>query len=105
MHGVTIVAFFLGLFFRPASMYHPQRDAITHIKHQKEKVKGINSKEKLKEKKKKSDVLSLFKNKRIRIFLVSSSISSAGIFTPFFFLVSQGCIDIGLIFSNNSLAY
>ena len=53
MQGLTILSFFLGLFFRSASMYHPQRDAISHIKHQKEKVKGINSKENLKKKKEK----------------------------------------------------
>ena len=88
MHGVTILAFFLGMFFRSASMYHPQRDAISHIKHQKEKVKGINSKEKLKERKKKTDFFSVIKNRSIRIFLLSSSISSVGIYTPFFYIVS-----------------
>ena len=69
-------------------MYHPQRDAISHIKHQKEKVKGINSKDKLKEKKIKSQFFSVLKKRNIRIFLLSSSISSAGIFTPFFYIVS-----------------
>ena len=88
MQGLTILSFFLGLFFRSASMYHPQRDAISHIKHQKEKVKGINSKDKLKEKKIKSQFFSVLKKRNIRIFLLSSSISSAGIFTPFFYIVS-----------------
>ena len=88
MQGITILAFFLGLFFRSASLYHPQRDAISHIKHQKEKVKGINSKEKLKEKKKKSQIFSCLKNRSIRIFLICSSISSIGIYTPIFFMVS-----------------
>ena len=73
-------------------MYHPQRDAISHIKHQKEKVKGINSKEKLKEKKNKSHFFSVLKKRNIRIFLLSSSISSAGIFTPLFYIVSIGLI-------------
>ena len=71
-------------------MYHPQRDAISHIKHQKEKVKGINSKDKLKQKKRNSQFFSVLKKKNIRIFLLSSSISSAGIFTPFFYIVSIG---------------
>ena len=90
MQGLTILAFFIGLFLRSASMYHPQRDAISHIKHQKEKVKGINSKDKLKEKKKKTRHFSVIKNRGIRIFLLSSSISSAGIYTPFFYIVSIG---------------
>merc|ERR1719483_2019140 len=51
MQGLIILAFFLGLFFRSASLYHPQRDAISHIKHQKEKVNGIKTKEKLELKK------------------------------------------------------
>ena len=89
MLSLTILAFFLGLFFRPASLYHPQRDAISHIKHQKEKVKGINTKEKLKQKKKASLLLdiSFMRNRSIRIFLVCSSISSLGIYTPLFYLV------------------
>jgi len=88
MLSLTILAFFLGLFFRPASLYHPQRDAISHIKHQKEKVKGINTKEKLKQKKKASLLLdiSFMRNRSIRIFLVCSSISSLGIYTPLFYL-------------------
>ena len=89
MQGLTILSFFLGLFFRSASMYHPQRDAISHIKHQKEKVKGINSKDKLKEKKNKPQFFSVLKKRNIRIFLLSSSISSNGIFTPFFYIVSN----------------
>ena len=62
MQALIILAFFLGLFFRSASLYHPQRDAISHIKHQKEKVKGINTKEKLKQKKKMSSLFSFMKN-------------------------------------------
>ena len=70
-------------------MYHPQRDAISHIKHQKEKVKGINSKENLKKKKEKPMMdLSFMKNRSIRLFLMCSSFSSLGIYTPFFFIVS-----------------
>ena len=94
MQALTILAFFLGIFFRSASLYHPQRDAISHIKHQKEKVKGINSKEKLKQKKKKSPLLdfSFMKNRSIRIFLISSSISSLGIYTPLFYIVSIACL-------------
>ena len=69
-------------------MYHPQRDAISHIKHQKEKVKGVNSKENVKQRKKRSLFnFSFIKNKSIRLFLMSSSISSLGIYTPIFHMV------------------
>ena len=62
MQGLIILAFLLGLFLRSASMYHPQRDAISHIKHQKENVKGVKKKEKLNKKnkiKRKKTVFSL----------------------------------------------
>ena len=78
----------LGLFFRPASIYHPQRDAISHIKCQKEKVKGVNSKEKLKQKKKPQLLnFAFFKHRRVRLFIISMSVGSLGIYTPLFYLV------------------
>ena len=90
IQGLVILAFFLGLFFRPASRYHPQRDAITHIKQQKEKVKGVKSKEKMKKQKERSLVdFSSLRHKSIRIFLICSSITSLGIYTPIFYLVSK----------------
>ena len=100
MQGLTILSFFLGLFFRSASMYHPQRDAISHIKHQKEKVKGINSKENLKKKREKPMFdFSFLKNRNIRLFLMCSSISSLGIYTPLFYIVSlkQFHVDTQLV--------
>ena len=90
IQGLVILAFFLGLFFRPASRYHPQRDAITHIKQQKEKVKGVKSKEKMKKQKERSLVdFSSLRHKSIQIFLICSSITSLGIYTPIFYLVSK----------------
>ena len=89
MQGLTLLAFFLGLFYRSASLYHPQRDAISHIKYQKEKVNGIKTKEKLKKRKKNSLFdFSYIKKRNIKIYLISSSISSIGIYTPIFYLVS-----------------
>ena len=80
----------LGLFFRPASLYHPQRDAISHIKCQKEKVKGVNSKEKLKQKKKNQLLnFAFLKNRKMRIFIISMSVGSLGVYTPIFYLVSS----------------
>ena len=53
-------------------------------------AKGINSKEKLIQRKKRSLLnMSSLKHNSIRIFLLSSSISSVGLYTPIFYLVSR----------------
>lgn len=40
--GIVFVTFLLGMFYRSASLYHPQRRAILHLKNQKRKVKDKN---------------------------------------------------------------
>jgi hypothetical protein len=37
--GLLLSAFFLGTFYRSASLYHPQRRAILHLKTQRKKVR------------------------------------------------------------------
>lgn len=91
LQAVTMVAFFLGLFLRSASLYHPQRDAISHIKYQKEKVKPINPKDKLKQKGEQSDLfdLSFVRNRNMRIYLASSGTGALGMYTPLFHLAGH----------------
>lgn len=36
--GLVAFSFFMGLLYRPASLYHPQRRAILHLKNQRKKV-------------------------------------------------------------------
>lgn len=36
--GLVSISFFMGLLYRPASLYHPQRRAILHLKNQRKKV-------------------------------------------------------------------
>lgn len=40
--GTVFITFLLGMFYRSASLYHPQRRAILHLKNQKRKVKDKN---------------------------------------------------------------
>lgn len=83
--AVVFLTFILGTFYRSASLYHPQRRAILHLKNQKRKIKDKN---------KIDDKLPFFdfstlRSKTVRILLVSTGISSFGINTPIFYLVSE----------------
>lgn len=79
---VTLCAFstfFLGLFYRSAALYHPQRRAILHLKTQKRKVK---------EKNRQNNRMQLFdfktlRSKTFRIILLSSALGAFGIYIPF----------------------
>ncbi|CAB3254769.1 unnamed protein product [Arctia plantaginis] len=83
--GVVFVTFILGTFYRSASLYHPQRRAILHLKNQ-NKIKR-----KLKDRNKADDRppffdFSTLKSKTVRILLMSTGISAFGINTPIFYL-------------------
>lgn len=41
--GLMCISFFMGLLYRPASLYHPQRRAILHLKNQRKKVRLIST--------------------------------------------------------------
>ncbi|XP_045535858.1 uncharacterized protein LOC106714260 isoform X2 [Papilio machaon] len=83
--GVVFVTFILGTFYRSASLYHPQRRAILHLKNQ-NKIKR-----KMKDKNKSDDRQPFFdfstlRSKTVRILLMSTGISAFGINTPIFYL-------------------
>ncbi|CAH0752638.1 unnamed protein product [Diatraea saccharalis] len=83
--GVVFVTFILGTFYRSASLYHPQRRAILHLKNQ-NKIKR-----KMKDRNKSDDRQPFFdfstlKSKTVRILLMSTGISAFGINTPIFYL-------------------
>lgn len=68
--GTVFVTFILGTFYRSASLYHPQRRAILHLKNQKRKIKDKN---------KHDDRPPFFdystlKSKTVRILLMSTGI-------------------------------
>ena len=79
------MAFFLAIFYRSASLYHPQRRAILHLKSQKRKVK---------EKKGPVDKpaywdFSVLAAAGFRVLLLCVCITSAGIYAPLFYIVSS----------------
>jgi hypothetical protein len=85
--GVVFLTFILGTFYRSASLYHPQRRAILHLKNQKRKIKDKN---KVDDRPPFFD-FSTLRSKTVRILLVSTGISSFGINTPIFYLVIPIC--------------
>ncbi|KAI8421755.1 hypothetical protein MSG28_009719 [Choristoneura fumiferana] len=83
--GVVFVTFILGTFYRSASLYHPQRRAILHLKNQ------TKIKRKMKDRNKADDRQPFFdfstlRSKTVRILLMSTGISAFGINTPIFYL-------------------
>ncbi|XP_034939068.1 monocarboxylate transporter 10-like isoform X1 [Chelonus insularis] len=83
--GVVFLTFILGTFYRSASLYHPQRRAILHLKNQKRKIKEKN---KVDDEPPFFDFTTL-KSKTVRILLISTGISAFGITTPIFYLAHQ----------------
>ena len=87
--GVLFITFLLGTFYRSASLYHPQRRAILHLKTQKRKIKNKD-----KEKNKLQDDtppffdFSTLKSRTVQIILMSVSLTHFGIYTPLLFIVS-----------------
>ncbi|XP_064089838.1 uncharacterized protein LOC135203791 [Macrobrachium nipponense] len=75
----------MGTFYRSASLYHPQRRAILHLKNQKRKVKEKNRQD---DKPPFFDLTTL-RSRTVQILLVSIGLSSFGITTPIIYLAHQ----------------
>ena len=84
--GSAISLFFLGLFYRSASLYHPQRRAILHLKDM-SKRKG-KDKNKIESKPPYFDSATI-KIRSFQVILAAVFVASLGIYTPVFFLVSE----------------
>lgn len=80
--GLVLVTFILGSCYRSASLYHPQRRAILHLKNQRKKIKEKNKHE---EKPPFFDFTSL-KSRTIQTIMVSTASIAAGIYTPLIYL-------------------
>merc|ERR1719188_583955 len=85
--GVVFITFLLGTFYRSASLYHPQRRAILHLKSQKRKIKNKD-----KEKNKVQDDrppyfdFNTLRSKTVRILLLSVFIASIGLNAPLIYV-------------------
>ena len=86
---MTLVStFFFGMFYRSASLYHPQRRAIMHLKNQKRKIK-MKKEDKSKQAEEKVPFIDLYtlKSKTVQIILASTGFASLGLNTPVIYLV------------------
>ncbi|XP_041982093.1 monocarboxylate transporter 4-like [Aricia agestis] len=83
--GILVLAFFLSAVYRSASLYHPQRRAILHLKNQRRKVKekkGMRSSPLVD--------LSPVRSRPARVLLCAAGVAAFGLYTPVFFLALQG---------------
>ena len=91
--GVISTLFVLGTFYRSASLYHPQRRAILHLKSQKRKIKS-KDKEKTKTVTNSHEDtppffdFSTLKSRTVQILLLSTSMAGLGLNTPLLFMVN-----------------
>ncbi|KAK1133835.1 hypothetical protein K0M31_011622 [Melipona bicolor] len=90
--GALSLAFFLGLIYRSASLYHPQRRAMLHVKNQRSG--------KLKEKKTPSKPprqpwvdLSPLGSRPVRMLMLAAGAAGFGLYTPAFYIAIQGHKD------------
>ncbi len=93
--GLMLIPSLMGAFYRSASLYHPQRRAILHLKSQKRKIKNKD-----KEKNKAQDDrppyfdFSTLRSRTVQILLVSIAISSFGLSSPIVYMVMKTTYSI-----------
>ncbi|XP_050026504.2 monocarboxylate transporter 11-like [Dermacentor andersoni] len=81
--GLVSLNFVIGAFYRSASLYHPQRRAIVHLKNQRRKIKEKRPRT---EKPPFFDFAAL-RTRTLRVVMVAAALAAAGLYTPFFCLV------------------
>ena len=79
--------FFLGTFYRSATLYHPQRRAIIHLKNQ-QKAQILQRVATAKTRNTKIKDLKAYKDRSLHLAFLASILAGMGIFTPFINLVS-----------------
>jgi hypothetical protein len=86
--GLLASTFLLGTFYRSASLYHPQRRAILHLKTQKRKIKNKNKEmNKLQDDSPPFFDFATLRSRTVQIVLFSTALAFVGINAPIILLV------------------
>ncbi|XP_055636261.1 monocarboxylate transporter 7-like [Toxorhynchites rutilus septentrionalis] len=118
--GLVSFSFFMGMLYRPASLYHPQRRAILHLKNQRKKVK--EKKTHVRTPKPPFLDFTPLKLPSVRMLSISAAVAAFGVYSPIFFLSLHGfaegydmqdlvllqtflglSIALGIVFSGSSI--
>ncbi|XP_053692970.1 uncharacterized protein LOC128741289 [Sabethes cyaneus] len=86
--GLVSFSFFMGLLYRSASLYHPQRRAILHLKNQRKKVK--EKKTHVRTPKPPFLDFAPLRLPSVRMLSISAAVAAFGIYSPIFFLSQHG---------------
>lgn len=95
--GLAFACFFLGMFFRSATLYHPQRRAILHLKSLKRKItmrNGVGNRGDPKPPMK--QVALAFRRRSVQSLFAASVVSSTAAYYPPLYLVREPTAKIGL---------
>ncbi|XP_013775018.1 monocarboxylate transporter 10-like [Limulus polyphemus] len=86
--GIVFMCFLLAIFYRPASLYHPQRRAILHLKSLQKRSRAKDKKT-LVEKPHFFD-FGVLKSRTVQILIFGTSLTAFGVHTPIILLTYQG---------------
>ncbi|KAG8195823.1 hypothetical protein JTE90_008522 [Oedothorax gibbosus] len=90
MTGLVSLTFILGIFYRPASLYHPQRRAILHLKGLQKRSKAKDKSLQPKDSKPPFFDFAVLKSRTVQILIAGSVLSAFGIYAPVLLLMYQG---------------
>ncbi|XP_076654148.1 monocarboxylate transporter 13 [Halictus rubicundus] len=90
--GALSLAFFLGLIYKSASVYHPQRRAMLHLKNQRGKLKDRRTATKVPPRQPWVD-LSPLGSRPVRMLMLAAGAAGFGLYTPAFYIAVHGHED------------
>ncbi|KAL3222407.1 hypothetical protein MRX96_004874 [Rhipicephalus microplus] len=87
--GIVLVLFVLGVFYRPASLYHPQRRAILHLKSMQRRSKAKDRGSQASERPPFIDY-AVLRSRTVQILVVGTALAAFGVTTPLVLLMHLG---------------